>query len=468
MLALQVDFLTDRIVAKRLEDDEEVEWPPHFARVFYALAAACFEAGSSPAEVDVLKKLETLGPPRIWVREQNVSSRSFEAYVPANDKKGVVKERNPRRFTSAWLQHPTVLYLWPEGADLSHEDFASLQAICSRVAAVGHSSSLVRVLALKGAPAQEGQVWEPSNTGPMVMRVPFPGLLTQLVSFHQRYVTKKALRGNLPAGLQTYRQSGGDPGPTDQQGPMTSAGWTTWTLYMAEGPSMPVLSCVALASALHKAILSLWQTTVGAIPEEISGHEGSGQASSKPHMACFCLPNVGHRYSSGSIMGFGVALPRGVGDAIKQNLVLVLWGLDQLWTNHFSWKLEFLGRGYRSDLPVTVLASRWERPSQVWASVTPVVLDRYPDDPFGSEAEAFVRLSCQRAGLPNPKAVILRPTSVVNGVPPAREFPGYPPGKPSVRVHAVIVFPYEVAGPVLVGRGRYRGMGLFLPLGGEP
>jgi CRISPR-associated protein Csb2 len=33
-------------------------------------------------------------------------------------------------------------------------------------------------------------------------------------------------------------------------------------------------------------------------------------------------------------------------------------------------------------------------------------------------------------------------------------------------VHAVLRFARPVAGPLVLGRGRYRGLGLFLPLEG--
>ena len=50
---------------------------------------------------------------------------------------------------------------------------------------------------------------------------------------------------------------------------------------------------------------------------------------------------------------------------------------------------------------------------------------------------------------------------------PARAFPAFPPegghGPRRVLVHATVEFPRPVRGPLLLGAGRYFGLGLFRP-----
>lgn len=292
------------------------------------------------------------------------------------------------------------------------------------------------------------------------MRVAFPGLLDLLETYYQRYRSSN-LRGYLPSYPQMYRQSASP----SSSSPVPAAGafGPAWSLYISSGPALPILACASVATLLHKTILVHWQRNYGEIPRDISGHDPEGRPASAPHMACFALPAVGHPHSPGTLRGLGVALPRNVDASIRQRLLAILQQPLQLRTSAGPLELEFIGRDLRSDLPITVWHRRWESPSKVWASVTPVVLDRHPDEPYGPEAEGFLRLACRNAGLPDPEHVVVRPTSVVSGAPPAREFPRYPPAQPSVRVHAVLFFKEEVSGPVLVGRGRYRGMGLFLP-----
>jgi CRISPR-associated protein Csb2 len=238
-----------------------------------------------------------------------------------------------------------------------------------------------------------------------------------------------------------------------------------------QGPVLPILAAAGVATALHRAVLGRWaeltaQGVLSPIPEEVSGHDADGVPLQRPHVAFLALPAVGSRWSDGHLLGLGLALPRALAAEVRAGLWRVLSGLQTLTLRPEPWSLESVGLGGASDLPVLLKPSSWCRPAQVWGSVTPVVLDRFPSDLFGEEAEESVRVACQRAGLPGPASVVLRPTSLVLGVPPAREFPAYPSDRPTPRVHAVLIFPERVAGPVLVGRGRYRGLGLFYPLEG--
>ncbi len=101
----------------------------------------------------------------------------------------------------------------------------------------------------------------------------------------------------------------------------------------------------------------------------------------------------------------------------------------------------------------------------MWASVTPVVLDRFPKGDAGVGAE--VARACRNAGLPAPEEVAVGRHSPVYGVPPSNRFPTRRPGKAGPRrpyAHVVVRFPGAVAGPVVVGAGRYFGLGLLRPI----
>lgn len=474
VIGLELTLLTGRIAAKRLDEERMVEWPPHPARLFAALAAAFFEGGEEADERSALEWLEARTPPSIWLSEPIVSVRALEAYVPVNDVKGLAvlpdqrglrKGKHLKLFTSAFVSDPTVTYVWDTDPPPDVRD--ALTRLSSRVAAVGHSSSLVRVLVV---PPPSGEpTWVPSDRGRLTLRVPFPGLLDALRYAHDRYV-KAGVRGPLPAIHQPYVQ-----GSTErpEEHPLARQGVfeTLWVVRKVEGPDMPALAASAVAAALYREVLRLWNdvdglTLSGRIPEEVSGHDETGQPSQRPHVAWVALPAVGHPRSDGHLLGLGVALPKALRGEVRQRLWRVLSVLKVVRLRPGPWKVEFIGRALRSDLPSNLLSSRWTRPSRVWASVTPVILDRHPKEPFGPEAEAIVRRACERAGFPPPEVVALRPTSLVPGAPQARVFPTYPPGSGSVRVHALLVFDEPVAGPLLVGRGRYRGFGLFAPLGG--
>ncbi len=70
---------------------------------------------------------------------------------------------------------------------------------------------------------------------------------------------------------------------------------------------------------------------------------------------------------------------------------------------------------------------------------------------------------CRRIGLPEPVEVEVGHVSRLRGVPISPEFrlgrkPGMPP-RPYW--HAALTFDREVRGPILLGAGRYFGLGLF-------
>ncbi|MCX7700164.1 MAG: type I-U CRISPR-associated protein Csb2, partial [Gemmataceae bacterium] len=131
-----------------------------------------------------------------------------------------------------------------------------------------------------------------------------------------------------------------------------------------------------------------------------------------------------------------------------------------------------------------------------WASVTPVVLDRFPKcDPleerasWEEEVAGIISTACPRIGLPAPVDVAVGMTSWHRGSPraickrrplrghpklPDRDarlgdgFPAYPTkGGQGARpqVHVCLRFAEPVVGPILLCAGRFQGYGLFKPLG---
>lgn len=118
----------------------------------------------------------------------------------------------------------------------------------------------------------------------------------------------------------------------------------------------------------------------------------------------------------------------------------------------------------RESPPVALRRENWTGPARIWASVTPIVLDRFPKKE--GDAEATIAQACERIGLPKPREVVATSVSVHLGVPPASSFPALPvrDGKPRRwHCHAILAFDQDVEGPVLLGAGRYRGYGFCRP-----
>ncbi len=81
--------------------------------------------------------------------------------------------------------------------------------------------------------------------------------------------------------------------------------------------------------------------------------------------------------------------------------------------------------------------------------------------------------ACEHVGLPRPAKVDLRWAPFLAGADDARTFPTFarthrgsgPSRRPAFVVHARFEFETPVAGPIVVGSGRYLGLGLLAPIG---
>lgn len=210
-------------------------------------------------------------------------------------------------------------------------------------------------------------------------------------------------------------------------------------------------------------------------PEWLSGHRPDGRASTLPHMALVPLPFAGSQHADGRIMGFALVLPRATGPAEAARCLEPVLRDPQTGLPHDALRL-FDGDWFECSIaietrerpPTNLDPQTWTRKSRLWASVTPVVLNRHfdGDDRWAQSAES-VKAMCEHIGLPRPRDVLLHPVSLVEGIPHAREFPQLVRKRDGGRRrhhHAVVVFDKPVCGPVLIGAGRFRGYGLCRPI----
>ncbi len=213
-------------------------------------------------------------------------------------------------------------------------------------------------------------------------------------------------------------------------------------------------------------------------PHGLHGHAASGAPTERPHIACVSLPDLDpRRRGPASIRGAAIVFPR---DLPHEELLATLLGASRweqaglrLWMGRLgSVRLE------RDTAPDGSFApAAWSRASDLWATVTPIALDRHPGDLDSddltrvaqavAEAEASIATSCERIGLPRPVHVRVLRKSRFPGLPPAGSFAPYPRRGGRSRhacVHAEIRFSGLVEGPVLLGAGRFCGVGLCRPL----
>jgi CRISPR-associated protein Csb2 len=236
-------------------------------------------------------------------------------------------------------------------------------------------------------------------------------------------------------------------------------------VYRLTGPTgMELETTLKVAEALRAAAMSRAQEVLGSVPPLLSGHEPDRSPLAKTHAAFLPLPFVSptQPHADGHLLG--VALPADTPIEERRRVGPVLVAIDHLAVRGVGrLGLDRVRPG--DQAPLALRPETWTAPSRVWSSVTPVVLDRFPE-PDGRDVGAIAAGAFRRAGLPAPEQVAASRFSPLHGVPPSNRFPTHRPGHGPRRpfTHLTVRFPGPVAGPVLVGAGRYFGLGLFRPL----
>jgi CRISPR-associated protein Csb2 len=225
-------------------------------------------------------------------------------------------------------------------------------------------------------------------------------------------------------------------------------------------------------------------------PAILSGHRSPDQPADTPHLAYVPLPFVGHDRADGSLLGVALVLPRLAGAAERRAVhrALHTWESQDPGSRDGDAALPVhLGRGGTLTLArsarftaSTLRPRSWCQEAERWVTATPIALDNHPGDlrssdsrkaaaAYAAAAEVIAR-SCTRIGLPAPRSVTVLPAAPLAGGEKTRHFPAFLAGDPGVRrvlTHAEIVFDTPVRGPLLIGAGRYFGLGLMRPLRGD-
>lgn len=463
--------------ARLLECEHEVE------KVLVAVSATEAVGGNTAALARKLERARKKSDAqRQKLRERTASAvavgRRTDAGVKAAE--GLLpggRLRQPRHFPSVTPEVPVVELTW--SADPPPEVRAALAGLGSRVIRLGHSSSLVNCAVVERAGGDAN--WCPDEDGQELLRVPLPGQLERLEAAFE-------LHGEieprvLPCRFERYRH--GAPGMTSEPAPRPVLG-DDWIVFRrAGGPAFHATRAVDVAYAVRGALLSFADDPP---PETISGHREDGSPARRPHVAVIPLPFVGHEHADGRLLGVAIVLPRNLPPSDRQAVLRAVGRWEEasrledeetpivpvqlgaagvLELERIAWGEAGLS-GLRS--------STWCRPSKVWMSATPVALDRNPGhlrarDPVKAaaahrEAEGVIAHACQNIGLPEPVAVTVLPSITMPGVTKAQQFPPFPPrdgGPRRVKVHVRVEFPVAVCGPLILGAGRYFGLGLMRP-----
>jgi CRISPR-associated protein Csb2 len=387
-----------------------------------------------------------------------------------------LRMKQGRTFPVMIPHDPVVVFSWP-AADPTTEQRELLANLLARVPRLGHSSSMVSCTLTDDTPTAD---LIPASDGPTVIRVTARGLLDEL---ELSYASHQAVEPRvLPTVLSSYRPRA--RAATSFPHPYLADDWIVLT--DVSEAALPLTRTLDLTKAVRGALLKFADDP---LPELLSGHQPAGvgahtPASERPHLAVVALPFIAREHADSHIRGVGLVLPRDASLPDREAVARAVrrW-VDDSGRGHAV--VTMGAKGIRrlevgDQLnPIESLQPRtWCRPAQVWASSTPVALDRHPgglwsanpDQHNAAEARAIQTISraCEHVGLPQPIQVALSRSGPLVGVPDLGRFPGYrSPGRNVHRqsVHVRLVFDEPVSGPLLIGAGRYFGYGLLRPVG---
>jgi CRISPR-associated protein Csb2 len=409
MIAVQIEFLG----APKLSDPSNpryAEWPPAPDRVFQALVASAGETGQ---DMSVLRHLESApliscGEAQCSEAPKNFVPRNFESqhigtlvYMP-----------------HAMVDNTVVTYAWDIPETLAPE----LRPIVEALTYVGRSSSFVRA-SLVG---EIEPAWVPDAHGELLMRVPHQGRLDELQTAYQ------AGRRCPPPRTTGYRR-------TDTVYP--TAGWGELRVLRPKR-ALDQRDTLVWTDKMRVAVMS---NAPADMPSVIHGHDNHH------HIAWTALPNVGNPYARGEILGLGCWLPT---DMTLTDVAIL--GVSMLRVREIDGvQFELDHVGLKGLQPET-----WCRASRIWATVTPIALDRWPRRNLTPEES--VRQSVEMAGLPSPAEVSVSGVSPWKGAIHSKKWSARK--GPRYITHATMVWDQPVAGPMLIGADRYFGGGLCRPL----
>jgi len=505
-LVLEIEYLSGVSFAAISPNSEMPDWPPQPDRIFSALVASWAARGEQEEERRALEWLEKLSVPRLLASDAEARPGAT-VYVPANDASSdkqkhakhvlpALRNRQERQagFPAARPYDPVVRLYW-SAAEPDEAMLSALQALAHDTAYIGHSASLTRCRFLRDGGAFEcGAAKRPQ-------RGVYQGRLEELRQAYVRF-EKSADKKDRP---QMGARIPPEPEAQVTRTNLFDAGNRWMILEHVTGDMPDVRACALVAKLLRDTLLSGYRQ-IGLeekIPEAVSGHAADGAPARTPHLAIIPLAFAGFPYADGHVMGFALVPPTGAtimtlpgtedsSDAkVFRQVLRRLTGIDKSGRRILEVKSPEgtpRDRAFSIDLSLTfeppadkqsLDPTLYTRPAQTFATVTPIVLDRHLKEKGNArqeEAAAQIAIACRNIGLPEPEAVVVDKHSAVEGAPsayPSGNAPRWmnwrvPPSLASRQLtHAMIRFAKPVGGPVILGAGRFVGLGLCRPVQGE-
>ena len=463
------------------EDDgfKDASWPPSPARLFQGLLAGVARGGSiSLDDQRALHWLEELAPPRIAVPASRLGG-ALPAFVPNNDmdavggdptnvgKIRVGKTWRPRYFDAS----TPILYVW----EFAPPD-AQAHRVCSiatRLYQLGRgvdmAAATARVMPQEEAEAAlagySGPLWRPAGTG--TVGVPAPGSLTSLLLREQG---RRQRLARDPSGKTLFTQP-----PRARFRPVGyEAPPRRLHFELREGSKFaprPLHSAATLVTGIRDQAARRLQDALPARSEEIERivtgrNAGPQDLLVRPRI--MPIPSIGTQHTDPSIRRLTVEVPQEC-PISSRDLEWAFAGLEPM--DPVTGE-----RGSERLVSTTdsTMAGRFERPSRLFRSVTAVALGSAHRRPAGdvrrrcedeARASAVVVQALRHIGVrAKPSSIVVQREPLHRNGAMAEAFAHGSRFSPAAMWHVELEFLREVSGPLVLGDGRFCGLGLMEPV----
>jgi len=477
------------------------EWPPAPGRLYQALVAGAARGLSlADALLPALQWLESLPPPLI-AAPRHTLGQAVSIYVPNNDADALSDPSDPQAIagirTAKQVQpclfdaEVPLLYAWPLPDDAPH--LPVLVAAAEQLSQLGRGVDMAwanaRVLddADLGPLLQRhrGQVHrpQPGVTGQPMLPCPTPGTLASLLQRHRAPRLRTEGTGRKARVLFT------NP-PKPRFASVSYAPVRRQTLYelrergQARPWAWPLQRAAALVERIRDAAAARLQAALpdmaGAIQSCLIGKapDGSGRVPLVQRVAIIPLPSIGSAHADQAIRRVLVQLPSTC-PLTAEDLDWAFSGLD--WTDPDTGELSGWLLVKASELG---MQDHYAGPSRHWQSTTPVALpeaaarrridptrQRQEAKPASERAQeeahatAAVQAALRHAGIDvqATRIQVQREPWTAHGQ-RAEAFAGNTRFSKTRLWHVALAFDRPVDGPVVLGDGRFLGLGVMAPV----
>lgn len=485
---------------------EECDWPPAPARVFQSLTHAAFAGVPVQAQqhhqaaTRALNWLEKLSPPMIDAPKSNEGQKKVKLQnaLPVNNRaktellKSGLQLAPLRRISQydfcagnsdvATLQ---VRYVWqvPLSFVVPLDDLSELAA---RVSYFGRAEDRVEMhfSISEELPDMEtsGQRWLPTHRTAISLSVPRPKSLADLVTRHE---LTPASRIRKPSAVSCFLPQGYQEHDTLSFSQPVHVGIVK--LLRAEDgdvASFDALYASKYRAWLRAAILRCadidirWSDKPLAM-ELISGHTADSSFSRSPHLAIVPLPSLhSNGMADGNVRRFALLgyASESTSKEAAEIYATLYRSINDLELIHHGKATGFFTQTDRSGEHTDKVWKLYTATSQCWTTALPIYLTSKFDISKSlppnlrhlkrhAELSRLIRRALKMQGLPHETAenteVMVSPSPFLQHT---HRVEYYRKEGNCYLTHAKVNFPCAVSGPVVIGDGRYSGMGLCFPI----